>query len=433
MSRTVVVIGAGPAGMIAAGRAAASGARVMVLEKNRQPGVKLLLTGGGRCNITNTSFPVPRMAECYGHNGKFLISALSRFCPNDIIAFFHGQGVATKVEERGRVFPVSDRARDVLDALAGWMEKNGVDLRTGTEVVAVVNNGPHIERLVLADGREITADAFILATGGVSYRVTGATGEGYRWLESLGHTIVAPVPSLCAVMTRGPAAGMLQGLSLQDIPVTAFRNGKKIAEAQGDILFTENGVSGPAIFDISKEVGRNCPGGVVLHMDLLPDRDHRDVDESIVGLFAKNGNKLVQTILENLLPRRMAAVILGKCEIDLRKQASVVTREERKKLVALLKAFPLDVGGVAEIDRATVTAGGVSLREVDSKTMRSKIVGNLFIAGEILDLDGPTGGYNLQVCWSTGMAAGEGAAAWCAQSRANRAQASSQRSRSRGS
>jgi predicted Rossmann fold flavoprotein len=409
MNYDIAVIGAGPAGMTAAGRAAATGARVILLEKNTRPGIKLLLTGGGRCNLTNVSFPARVMAGQYGRNGRFFISSLTRFDADDAIAFFNDRGVATKVEERGRVFPESDRGREVLDALVGWMKGEGVELRTDAAVSAIIKQNTRIEKLILATGEEVFAGHYVLATGGKSYPGTGSTGDAYRWLESLGHTVVTPIPALCAITTRGPTAGRLQGLSLRDLPLTAFKNDKKIAAATGDVLFTRTGLSGPAVLDLSKAVGKNLPGAVTICLDFFPEKDHAEADALLVELFSKNSNKLLKTVAGMLLPDKLVPIVIALSRIDAGKAANAVTREERGRVVDLLKRFRFEVESVADFDKATVTAGGVSLEEVDSKTMRSKIVENLFLAGEILDLDGPTGGYNLQVCWSTGMAAGEGA------------------------
>ncbi len=409
MNYDVAVIGGGPAGMVAAGRAALSGARVVLLEKNSRPGVKLLLTGGGRCNFTNVGLSARMMADRYGPNGKFFISALTRFDADAAIAFFEEHGVASKVEDHGRVFPLSGRAEDILKALLGFLKKNNVVIRTGVEISSCIRQNTRIEKVITTTGEAIIAGSCILATGGKSYTATGSTGDGYRWLEDLGHRVVAPAPALCAILTKGPAAGDLQGLSLKDIPVTAWKQGKKIAASIGDLLFTANGLSGPAIYDISCLVGKKLPGDITLSLDLLPGQDLKETDRILVELLSGHGRKLLRSILAGLLADKLVSAALRQCAIDERKTAGTVTREERQKIVAAVKGLTFKVDRPADFDKATVTAGGVSLNEVDSKTMRSAIFDNLFFAGEILDLDGPTGGFNLQMCWSTGMAAGEAA------------------------
>ncbi len=409
MNYDVAVIGGGPAGMIAAGRAALAGARVVLLEKNSRPGAKLLLTGGGRCNFTNVHLPARMMADRYGPNGKFFISALTRFDADAAIAFFAEHDIPSKIEDRGRVFPCSDRAEDVLNALLGFLKKNNVAIMTGVAISAFARQNARIEKVIATSGEAIIADNYILATGGKSYTVTGSTGDGYRWLEELGHSVIAPAPALCAILTEGPTAGYLQGLSLKDLPVAAFKEGKKIAGSVGDLLFTGNGLSGPAVYDISYAVGKNLPGEVTVSIDLFPLHDRRETDRILVELLSSNGKKLLRSVLGKLLPGRLVPVALRAWSIDEGKQVGAVTREERHKIVDFLKNLIFKVAGLADLDKATVTAGGVSLDEVDSKTMRSKIIDNLFFAGEILDLNGPTGGFNLQICWSTGMAAGEAA------------------------
>ena len=397
--------------MMAAGRAGERGLRVLLLEKNDRLGVKLLITGHGRCNITNKIDSPRELADKFGKNGKFLISAFSRFGVKELIAFFESLGVKTKVEKNNRVITESDMARDVLNALTAYMEKSGVDVKLNAEVKSIYKPGSIIEKIVLATGEDVFADMFVICTGGKSYPLTGSTGDGFEWAKTLGHTVVRPEPSLTPVILKEQFVKELEGLSLRDVRITAYKEGRKFDSGTGDALFTAKGMSGPLIINMSKGVRNELPGDVVLKIDLVPELDFTEVDARLRKDFQEGPNKQIKNCLDMLLPQKLVPVIVKIAGIDPEKKANSVTKEERKRLVSLIKEFGVHVAGLYGFEKAVITAGGIELSEVDSKTMRSKLVENLYFAGEVLNLDGPTGGYNLQVCWSTGYCAGEAAGA----------------------
>ncbi len=403
------VIGGGPAGMMAAGRAGELGARVVLLEKNNRPGIKLLMTGKGRCNITNKIEEPRMMAERYGKNGKFLLSLFHRFGTEDVISFFESRGVMTKVEKGNRVMTKNDRSQDVLDALLGYLKEGKVEMKFNSEVKEIIRKENRIEKIILADGEEIIADKFIVCTGGKSYPVTGSTGDGYAWAKNLGHTVTDLSPALTPVIVKEKIVKELEGLSLKDAEIGVYKNDKKIDSKSGDALFTGDGMSGPIVINMSKIIARELPGKVELRIDFMPELDLEALDRKIQKEFQEGNNKLFRNSLDGLLPQKLIPVIIRLSEIDPEKKVNLVTREERKGLLNFLKSFSFEVKGVMGFEKAMVTSGGISLNEVDPKTMRSKIIENLFFSGEVLDLDGPTGGYNLQICWSTGYAAGEAA------------------------
>lgn len=395
--------------MMAAGRAGELGSRVVLLEKNDRLGIKLLITGHGRCNITNNTGSAREMASMFGPNGRFLLSVFTRFGVKDVIGFFEGRGVKTKIEKGNRVITESDRAEDVLDALIRYMEESHVELMLGAEVKKLVRDGNRIEKVVLADGEQIEADRFVICTGGKSYPVTGSTGDGYGWARTLGHTVVHPVPALSPLLVKDAFVKELEGLSLRDAVVSVWKDGRKSASGEGDVLFTAKGLSGPFIFNMSKGIAKELPGDVVLKIDLVPDLDFTALDVRMLKDFQEGPNRLIKNLLDQFLPQKLIPVILELAKVDPAKKGNFVTKEERKRLIHLMKGFSLHVTGLVGFDKAVVTAGGIELSEVEPKTMRSKLIENLYFAGEILDLDGPTGGYNLQVCWSTGYLAGEAA------------------------
>ena len=409
MKYNVAVIGGGPAGMIAAGRAGELGSHVVLIEKNKSLGTKLLIAGKGRCNITNGKDRPREMIEKFGENGKFLFSLFSRFGVDEVINFFESNGLKTKVERGGRVFPISDKSQDVLDVLINYLEKTDVDIRTNAKVRKIIKKGNKIEKVVLANNKEIMADNFIICTGGKSYPVTGSTGDGYRWAEKLGHTITNLSPSLVPIIIEEIYVRELEGLSLKNVEISIYKEGKKINSRFGEAIFTGNGMSGPIILDMSKEIGQELPGNLRMQIDFKPALDFIKLDKRIQRDFRKNPNKLFRNSLDELLPQKLIPIIIRLSKIDPSKKVNSITKEERKKLVHLLKEFSLGIKKLEGFKKAIITTGGIKLNEVDQKTMKSKLIDNLYFAGEILDLDGPTGGYNLQVCWTTGYIAGESA------------------------
>ncbi|NQU84087.1 MAG: NAD(P)/FAD-dependent oxidoreductase [Parcubacteria group bacterium] len=409
MKYDIAIIGGGPAGMMAAGRAGELGARVVLIEKNKKPGIKLLLTGKGRCNITNKTDEEREIIKKFGVNGKFLFSSLNKFGVDEVINFFESNGVKTKVERGDRVFPVSDRSQTVLDALIKYMEKNNVIIRTNADVQKVVKEKDRIEKIVLEDGEEIFADKFIICTGGKSYPNTGSMGDGYRWAKSLGHTVTKLSPALTPVILKEKFVKELEGLNLKNIEISVYKKEKKIDSRFGEAIFTARGMSGPIILEMSKNIGQNLPD-ISLKIDFKPALEFSKLKQRVERDFKEGNNKMFKNILSDLLPQKLIPVIIKLSEINPDKKVNLITKEEKNKLLHLLKEFKLEVSQLMGFIKAVVTSGGVKLSEVDPKTMQSKIIENLYFAGEVLDLDGPTGGYNLQSCWSTGFSAGEGAA-----------------------
>jgi len=402
----VAVIGGGPAGIMAAGRAAELGAKVILLEKNKDLARKLLLTGKGRCNITQNQPNSKEFVKKIGPKGKFLFSSLASFGPEKVIAFFEARNLPLKTERGGRVFPVSDRSEDVLHTLKRYLKENGVRIACESDVVDFELKNNRI-RILKLKNRTIEARSYILATGGKSYPATGSTGDGYRWAKKMGHTIIDPTPALVPVKTKEDWVKNLQGLSLKNVAITIFQKNKKQDARFGEMLFTHFGLSGPIILDVSKKIGELLKGGdVTIEIDLKPALDFQQLDERLQRDFKKNANKNFENYLPELLPQKLIGVTVELLGIDVKKKIHSITKEERKKMIHLLKGMKVTVEKLMGFDQAIVTSGGVNLSEIDSKTMRSKIIENLFFAGEILDLDGPTGGYNLQICWSTGYAAG---------------------------
>ena len=413
----LIVIGGGPAGMMAAGRAAEKGADVLLLEKNDRLGIKLVITGKGRCNITNSEFTTKNLVEKFGKNGRFLFSAMSKFSNQDVITFFEKRGLATKVERGNRVFPQSDSSLDVLDVLKEYLNKGQVEIKTNAEVQSISSKNNLIEKVVLNDKQEFKAKKYIIATGGKSYPMTGSSGDGYKWLKKMGHTIVETNPALSPLLIKENFIEELEGLSLKNVAISVYQNNhhlagsrsrdKKIDSRFGEALFTSKGMSGPIILDMSKNIGLALNSPIKLEIDYKPNVDFKALDKRIQDDFIKSNNKLFKNSLGELLPKKLIPLIIKLSKIDPDKKANSITKEERRALLHLLKNFELNVKSLYGFNKAIVTSGGVHLREVDPKTMQSKIIKNLYLAGEILDLDAPTGGYNLQAQWSTGFAAGD--------------------------
>jgi len=410
MKYNVAIIGGGPAGMMAAGRAGELGARVILIEKNKELGIKLLMTGNGRCNIMNFTEDMKEIAGKFGKNGKFLFSALNIFSVQDTAEFFRSRGLPIKVEENNKAYPESGKAMDVLDVLVKYMTDGNVDVRTDSKVKDLSVSGNKIDKILLESGEEIEADEYIIATGGLSYPLSGSSGDGFTWAKKLGHNVTGLHPALAPIIVNESIVGELEGLSLKNVRISIYnQNGKKIESRRGDAIFTKNGMSGPAIIDLSKRIGEELPG-VLIKIDLLPDLDFDKLDLAMQRDFYVKRNKLFRNSFDGLLPNKLIPVVIGLSGINPAKKVNSISKDERKKILHLVKEFALSVKELAGFEKAVVTSGGVKLSEVDPKTMRSKIIENLHFAGEILDLDGPTGGFNLQMCWSTGFVAGESAA-----------------------
>jgi len=406
----VAIIGGGPAGMISAGRAGELGASVILIEKNKSLGRKLLITGKGRCNITNKENNPREFISEFGKNGEFLFSAFSRFGAEETINFFEKLNLKTKVERGGRVFPLSDKSRDVLETLISYLKKSNVKIKLNSEVKEIIRKGNKIEKNILVNNEEITANKFIISTGGKSYPGTGSTGDGYKWAKKLGHTVTSLSPSLVPIIVKEKIVEELEGLSLKNVEISVYKENKKIDSRFGEAIFTADGMSGPIIIDMSKKIGKELPQNIKIKIDFKPALDFLKLDQRVQGDFRKDSKKMFKNSLNELLPQKLIPIIVKLSKINPDKKSGSITKEERKNLLHLLKEFTLEAKSLAAYDKAIITSGGINLSEIDQKTMKSKLIDNLYFAGEILDIDGPTGGYNLQICWTTGYIAGESAA-----------------------
>jgi predicted Rossmann fold flavoprotein len=404
----VVVIGAGAAGLMAAITAAERGRRVLLLEKNRKPGVKILMSGGTRCNLTHAT-DNRGIVEAFGPPGRFLHSALAAFGVAETIAFFEAEGVATKVEETGKVFPVSNRALEVLDALLRRLHRSGATLALG-EPVLELEPAPAGFTLRTPQ-RLLQARRVILTSGGRSYPGCGTTGDGYDVARRLGHTVVPPRPALVPVRVNAPWVAELRGVTLPDVAVRVLAGQATLASRRGSLLFAHFGLSGPVVLDVSRAIsGHADPASLRLEIDLLPDVKEPALDEFLRRESIASGKKQLAAVLSTHLPRRLCDALLVHARMPAERKAAALSKAERAELGRQVKRLTLPVAGTLGFEKAEVTAGGITLEEVDSRTLRSKCIPELFIAGEVLDLDGPIGGYNFQAAWSTGWRAGEAAA-----------------------
>ena len=409
MKHRIVIIGAGAAGMMAAVAAAESGVAPVLLERNDRPGRKLMITGKGRCNLTNQC-TVRELVAAVPQNGRFLYGAFSRFTPDDMIRFCEENGVPVKTERGQRVFPVSDKAADVVDLLERRCRALGVQRITGRAAHIAVADGT-VTGVVLTDGTELAADRVILATGGASYPATGSTGDGYRMAREVGHTVVPTEPSLIPMVTEGRDCTEMMGLSLRNTGLRVTdAHGKTVYTDFGEMLFTHFGVSGPMILSASAHLRAPQPGQFTLHLDLKPALDESKLDARLQREIAQNPNKDYANLLGALLPGKMIPVFVRRTQIPPHTKANMLSREMRHTIVAQCKDFALAVHGFRPLAEAIVTAGGVCVAEIDPRTMASKRVQGLYVCGEVLDVDAYTGGFNLQIAWSTGHAAGIAAA-----------------------
>ena len=413
MKNDLIVIGGGAAGLIAAGFAAQRGLRVTVLEKNDRPARKLMITGKGRCNVTNACSLINDLMDNIPCNGRFLYGAFSRFMPCDVMDFFEGRGVPLKIERGNRVFPVSDKAVDIVDALTGFVKESGAALRTGVTVKRLLFSDGAVTGAEDTAGRVWEASSVLVATGGKSYPLTGSTGDGYAFARSAGHTVVPPRPSLVPLETGEPVWRQAQGLALKNaaITVTDRRTGREVYGDFGELLFTHFGVSGPVILSASAHLRDIEPERYDLTIDLKPALSAEKLDARLVREFSENANRSLGNVLGALLPRSLIPVILTLSGLDPQCKANQVTREMRGELGYLLKNLSAPILRARPIEEAVVTAGGVKTAEVDPRTMESKLCRGLYFAGEVLDVDAYTGGFNLQIAFSTGVAAGRAVAA----------------------
>ena len=395
-----IVVGGGPAGMFAAITAAKRGQKVLLLERNDRLGKKLLITGKGRCNVTNNC-PEAEVLQNVPRNGRFLYSALSNLPPKAVMDFFEESGCPLKTERGNRVFPVSDRSQSVLEALQSRLRREQVTVQTG-RVRSVVTCDGTVSGVTTESGM-ISADWVILATGGLSYPTTGSSGDGYRMAQELGHTVTACEGSLVPLETAGEDCQAMQGLSLRNVAVKLVNEkGKALYKDFGELLFTHFGVSGPTVLSASAHLKGSCR----LVIDLKPALEEGKLDDRLLRDLETYKNRTMENALTDILPRSMIPVILRRCGIDAQLQANALTKQQRRSLVEQMKAFSLDITGKRPVAEAIITSGGIKVSEIDPKTMASKIVPGLYFAGEIIDCDAYTGGFNLQIAWSTAHAAG---------------------------
>lgn len=411
--RNTVIIGGGPAGLMAAISSAKNEDKVTIIEKMNSCGKKLLITGKGRCNITNNAKMDKFMANT-PTNPKFLYGVFNNFTNKDIIELLESEGVKTKVERGERVFPVSDKAQDVLEALLHILKKENVQILTNTTAKRIITDAEkNVLGVELDDGKEIKADKIILATGGKSYPVTGSTGDGYRIAKDLGHTITKIEPSLVPLTSHEEVCKKLQGLSLRNVAIQLQICDKVVYKDFGEMLFTHFGVSGPIVLSASSYLVKTKnieqilkEDKVELEIDLKPALSEEKLDARILRDFEKQKNKQFKNSLDKLLPQKLIPVIIEKTNINESKKINEITKQERQKLVNELKHFKISINGTRPIEEAIVTSGGINIKEINPKTMESKLINGLYFAGEIIDVDCLTGGYNLQVAWSTGYTAG---------------------------
>ena len=404
--KKVIVIGGGPAGMFASLAAAEAGIAVILIEKNEKLGKKLFITGKGRCNITNAG----DMEDLFDHvvtNRKFLYSAFYA-CDNfRVIDFFEQHGVKTKTERGNRVFPESDHSSDVIAALKRALQEKGVKIRLFTRAERLAVADGRCRGVYLAGGEYLQADAVILATGGISYPSTGSTGDGYIFAKNSGHTVKEQEPSLVPLVTEETYVTEMQGLSLKNVRVTIKKGKQKVFEGFGEMLFTHFGVSGPLCLSASSLIGKELKKQkLLMEIDLKPALTAEQLNRRLLRDFEANLNKQFKNAVQGLLPQKMQPVMIALSGISAEKKVNEITKEERSHLLSLLKAFPLTLTGLRGFEEAIITRGGVSVKEVNPSTMESRLVSGLYFAGEVLDLDAMTGGYNLQIAWSTGYLAG---------------------------
>ncbi len=408
----VIVIGGGASGMMAAGRAAELGKKVLLLEKNKYLGEKLKISGGGRCNILNAEEDMRSLLKFYGKADQFLFSPFTQFGMPEVWKFFESRGLPLFVSsDRKRAFPKSEKALDVFKTLEKYLKEGSVIIKTGTPVARIITDGGKVSGVETKD-RLYTANSYILATGGMSHPETGSTGDGFKWLRDLGHSVETPTPSIVPLAVSESWVKSLAGVSLTHMRITFLIDGVKSLKKTGGLLFTHFGLSGPLILNSAKAVGDMLHAGLVTaHIDLYPDLDIGSLEKKIIDIFDVNKNKLFKTVMNEIAPAGMTDALLGIVKSVLAPETRVhsITKEQRKALIKALKGLEVTITGLLGFDKAVVADGGVVLTEIDTKTMRSKKLENLFITGDLLHINKPSGGYPLQLCWTTGYIAGSNA------------------------
>lgn len=403
MSKQVIVIGGGAAGMMAAIMAAKNGHKVVLFEKNEKLGKKIFITGKGRCNVTNAC-DISDFFENVPTNNKFLYSAIYSFNNQDVMDFFVENGCPLKVERGERVFPVSDHSSDVIAALRRKLAEEGVEVVYNTGVKELLIAEEKVTGVILQNGKRVLADAVVVATGGISYASTGSTGDGYQWAKESGHQFVEPTPALVPLETKEDWIKTLQGLSLKNVSIK-FQNSKKVLyEGFGEMMFTHFGITGPLVLSASSYIKN--PKGVQAFLDLKPALTYEQLDKRILREFEENKNKQFKNSIGSLFPAKLIPVMLTLSGIHPDKKVNEISKEERKFFVELIKDLPMTITGTRDFKEAIITRGGVSVKDINPSTMESKKIKNLYFAGEVLDVDGLTGGFNLQIAWSTGALAG---------------------------
>ncbi|MBI4138453.1 MAG: NAD(P)/FAD-dependent oxidoreductase [Candidatus Wildermuthbacteria bacterium] len=406
----VIVVGGGASGMMAAGRAGERGKRVLLLEKNRELGKKLKITGGGRCNITSAEFNAKELLARYGKAEPFLHSPFSQFGVKNTFSFFESKGLPLVVQENKRAFPKTEKALDVFRALERYLSKNHIAIQTGARVSQILTKDKTVSG-VLANGKEYGCSSVILASGGMSHPETGSTGDGFAMLKNLGHSVQTPTPSIVPLTVQDPWVKRLAGISLPLARISFFLNGKKIFSKTGEILFTHFGLSGPCVLNSAQKVGDMLhEGEVTAAIDPYPNVSWQTLEKQILNAFQTNPNKTVVNALKKILPQGTARVFSFLVQgVTGKEKSNSVTREQRDRIAHALKNLTATVTGLMGLDKAVVVDGGVDLKEIDTKTMQSKLCANLFVTGDLLHINRPSGGYSLQLCWTTGYVAGNNA------------------------
>lgn len=404
----LAVIGGGPAGMLGAATAGRNGLRVILLEKNSLLGKKLRITGNGRCNITNSG-AIDDFQKSIVNNGKFMYSSFSSFDNMSLINLMRSLGVSVKVEKGNRVFPASDRSADVVDALRRHLRENGVEIELNAEAVEIMVEDRRVRGVVLKDGGRIECARVLLATGGMSYRKTGSTGDGYKMAKNLGHSIVEPRAALVPLVTGEEWVKSLQGVTLENVKVRAS-SGSSAAEQDGELLFTHFGLSGPAIINLSSYLSRKTLFPSEIEIDLFPCFSKEQLEDRLRDCLRQNSGRHLKNAMGDLLPQKMVPVLFEKAGLNPKKQVDAATREDIGHLARQMKKLTVIVSGLRPLDEAIITSGGINIKEINPSTMESKIIKGLYFAGEIIDVDALTGGYNLQIAFSTGYLSGASAA-----------------------
>ncbi len=402
----VIVIGGGPAGMMSAAIAAGRGFKVLLLEKNPTTGKKLRITGGGRCNITNATFNNRTLLARYKDAEQFLFSAFAQHSVQDSLNYFTKLGLETKTEAENRIFPTSEKAEDVALALEASLKQNKVVVRTDTKVTGLNHKNGRLTSVTTTDG-ELSATSFILATGGTSRPETGSTGDGYKWLQKIGHQIITPLPSLVPIVAKDTWLTKISGLTLPECIISVYQDGLLVQKNTGKVLFTHQGLSGPGILNLSSVIGEGLKHGQVqLKLNLNPKYTDESLNEKLKELCINDSNKKIKNLIREIIPSGLVSPVLAQADINEERKGNTITRAERHILTNSIRGLKVNVRHLLGVEKAIIASGGVDLSEIDFKTMSSKLFPNLFIVGDLLNIDRPSGGYSLQLCWTTGFVAG---------------------------